>query len=325
MQNLLLHTRRMTSQGPDDTTSHKRGLFRHLRQVLLGYFGFRSDLNSDSSLPFTNDARIVNQSQSGTFEGEEDQMHLLICMDDAKYSSGLLQEAIHDVNCDRELFKRVDDAYKKKCREKRSFLSLRSVESIEFVTVCMNHPKSVLPSNESNLYGQWSSSIDDEKFHLIFGNFADVRRHERHCNEQMCHCLPPRDKVWPRPAAEYRYEPVPPDKSPPIGSNTLMHFLQSPECVAEKQKWILKQFPKKIRGKLSAQLDGPVQGWGIHLKEGRNKGKILLLISLNLIMVLIFGLVWSEVKKDVQGGFGVAACWIAVIGVALTYMDMSGV
>lgn len=104
-----------------------------------------------------------------------------------------------------------------------------------------------------------------------------------------------------------------------------MHFLQSSECVAEKQKWILKQFPKKIRGKLSAQLDGPVQGWGIHLKEGRNKRKILFFITLNLLMVFIFGVVWSAVKKDVQGGFGIAACWITILGISLTYMDMSGV
>lgn len=162
MQNLVLHTRRMTSQGPDGTSSHKRGFFGSLRRVFLGYFGFRSNPNSDSTLPFTNDARIVNQSQPRTREGEEDQIHLLICMDDAKHGSSLLQEAIHDVHCDRELFQRVDNAYKKKCREKRSFLSIRAVESIEFATVCMHHPKSALSRNDSDFYSLWFSLIDGE-------------------------------------------------------------------------------------------------------------------------------------------------------------------
>lgn len=71
-------------------------------------------------------------------------------------------------------------------------------------------------------------------------------------------------------SAEYEYTRVPPNRTPQIGPNTLLHFMNNPQCADEQQKWILNQFPKRMTGDLQAEPDKEVLGWRIHFWEGLN-------------------------------------------------------
>jgi len=88
---------------------------------------------------------------------------------------------------------------------------------------------------------------------------------------------------------------------------------------------MIEQFPKRSWGELFGAAEQPAEGWGIYYKEGWDP-KIIARVVLGLLMAsLVFGAVWTSVRGDVQGGFGVAA-WIvgvggAGLGVLVTSVD----
>lgn len=51
--------------------------------------------------------------------------------------------------------------------------------------------------------------------------------------------------------------------------------------------------------------------------------KILHIVFANTVIIFIFGVIWTVLKKDIQGGFGVVACWISVWALSLSYLDVS--
>jgi hypothetical protein len=91
-------------------------------------------------------------------------------------------------------------------------------------------------------------------------------------------------------------------------------LLYHPSEAHEDDTWILNQLPKRICGLLQGAPGEPAQGWGVYYREGWDRELITLAIFLILVLAtLLFGVLWSKYKFDVQGAFGVSA-WVATLG-----------
>ena len=115
---------------------------------------------------------------------------------------------------------------------------------------------------------------------------------------------------------EYRYQPIPAETIPPIGTNYLMHLYEHPDH-ADDVPFCLDRIPKKLREQLELsphQAPG-LLGWGVYFAEGFNWPKFWVFGSIVLSLSVLFGTCWSTLRQDIQGGFGVTAC----IMVAVTF------
>ena len=84
------------------------------------------------------------------------------------------------------------------------------------------------------------------------------------------------------------------------------------------QTRILRQLPKKAGGPLYATLDDTELGWGVHFEEGWHLATIILLMVCPLgLGSLVFGIVWSVAKSDIQGGFAIASTALAAVPILL--------
>ena len=103
---------------------------------------------------------------------------------------------------------------------------------------------------------------------------------------------------------EYIYEH---DLIPPVGEAMMTHWFNHPEHAGDRFIAGVR-IPKKRKQKLAiCPKRGTSVGWGIHLVEGWNHGKLwLLALSTFVFGSLIFGVAWSVLKHDVQGAFAVA-------------------
>ena len=115
---------------------------------------------------------------------------------------------------------------------------------------------------------------------------------------------------------EYRYQPIPAETIPPIGKNHLMHLYEHPDH-ADDSPFCLERIPKKLRDQLRlCQHQAPgLVGWGVYFAEGFNWPKFWIFGSVVLSLSVLFGVCWSTLRHDVQGGFGITAC----IMVAITF------
>ncbi|KAL8925522.1 MAG: hypothetical protein Q9208_003413 [Pyrenodesmia sp. 3 TL-2023] len=125
---------------------------------------------------------------------------------------------------------------------------------------------------------------------------------------------------------EYLYQTC--DLIPPIGENLMTHLFHHPHEANEKAITFTRS-PKKRKQRLAvcAQM-GTSLGWGIHLVEGWAWTKIWLLsLTLFLLSSLVFAISWSILKHDLQGAFGVAAYFVALvalgIGTVQAYINQS--
>jgi hypothetical protein len=82
---------------------------------------------------------------------------------------------------------------------------------------------------------------------------------------------------------------------------------------------VLAQLPKTvgIHGILRATPQNEVIGWGFHFEEGWHWATVLVIIFLVVLFSLLFGIMWSVLRKDIQGGF-------AVSGFVLTSCSLLG-
>lgn len=153
---------------------------------------------------------------------------------------------------------------------------------------------------------------------------VDVHPHQLSCKEISCTCIPPPEKVEPSASCEYRCKPVPAAHVPPIGENYLMHCYSSPNCVNPSQKWVYNQIPKKLGKRLQGRDDRAVPGWGIHCEEGWNWDKILVLELIIVVLGILFGVLWSLLKHDIQGAFAISAYWLvgfhSLLGLVLRHI-----
>ena len=113
---------------------------------------------------------------------------------------------------------------------------------------------------------------------------------------------------------EYRYQPIPAETIPPIGKNHLMHLYEYPDH-ADDVPFCLERIPKKVREQLKLfPLQAPgLLGWGVYFAEGFDWPKFWVFGSVTLILSVLFGVCWSTLRQDIQGGFGVTACMMVAV------------
>ena len=163
-----------------------------------------------------------------------------------------------------------------------------------------------LKHHHHEIRGKWKSlfslkqliSIRFVQFEMYKSGLVDIRKIDD---------IPPESR-----RDEYRYNPIPAELIPPVGPNHMMHLFQHPEH-AEDETVCLDKIPKKLRERLRlCPSRGTGLGWGIHFVEGLNWVKVWAFGSAGLLLSVLFGLVWSVLRDDVQGGFGVTACMMLV-------------
>lgn len=137
-------------------------------------------------------------------------------------------------------------------------------------------------------------SIRFVQFEMYKSELVDIRKVDD---------IPPESKK-----KDYRYRPIPAELISPVGPSHMMHLYEHPDH-AEDDSICLDKIPKKMREKLRLCPNrGTGLGWGIYFTEGLNWFKIWIFGSAGLLSSVLFGLLWSILRADVQGGFGVTAC-----------------
>ncbi|KAH6865714.1 hypothetical protein BKA58DRAFT_461671 [Alternaria rosae] len=120
--------------------------------------------------------------------------------------------------------------------------------------------------------------------------------------------IPPEDQNH-----EYEYSPMPADNVPPIGPNLLMHFFLHPE-ESPSSAVLLPSIPKRKDNILEpCPVRGSSIGWGLDVVTGVDELKLFGLALLGTLASIIFGLVWSVIKHDIQGAFAVAGFLFAIL------------
>jgi hypothetical protein len=224
-------------------------------------------------------------------------LYLMACMHHKRSSKILQQDRIENVATDCELIRFLRCQYRKRRSRLRSFLSLKTVQGIHFV-----------------------------KFHLPMGNNVIIRPHGVSClpsdnlptaaPTSMCECLPPRTRVEPTDTAEYHCQPVPPKTFPPVPPEYLLSLFTCQEQPHKMSRWIVEQLPKRKWGELFGKPEQPAEGWGIYYKEGWDTELIAIVVFLLLSASLLFSVLWTALRDDIQGAFGVGS-WMVGIGGAL--------
>ncbi|KAH6094468.1 hypothetical protein HBI65_125610 [Parastagonospora nodorum] len=222
-------------------------------------------------------------------------LHLMACMQRGRYLRTVHQDRIDDISNDQALFTFMQKLLARHRGRIRKIFSLKCVQGIYFV-----------------------------KFRLRAGGSAEVRNHEPCCTsstQRICECLPPAPKVEPSPDAEYRCAPAGPlDIWPPVLSEELMHMLTSPQCITPKETFVLEQLPKRTKGELIGTIGRPAEGWGIHFQEGWDFDLLIgLVLAVFLLASLLFAVLWSHFKLDVQGAFGVSSYMVTASGIFVAW------
>lgn len=79
-------------------------------------------------------------------------------------------------------------------------------------------------------------------------------------------------------------------------------------------RWIVEQLPKRKWGELFGKPEEPAEGWGIYYKEGWDTGLIAIVVFLLLSASLLFSILWTALRDDIQGAFGVVRGWSGSVG-----------
>ncbi|OMP88187.1 hypothetical protein BK809_0002944, partial [Diplodia seriata] len=254
---------------------------------LTGFAGASHKKTSGPCIPMHNTTATGACHSSAGPKPQRESLHLLLCMRDGRHATSLYQDGICEVGNDRQLFEFLQHGYKHRRGKLYSWLSLRVPEAINLVKVPPTTPNATTTTT--------------------------------------CACLPPPDRVEPQANAEYRCMPIPAKLCPPIGPELLMHCFNAPGCLQDDtQSWMLAQFPKRLRGELMGTSTGPVEGWGIHFREGWNWDRIGWLLAAYVSMSLAFGIAWWVAKEDVQGASGVAGYLVSTATVFLGWVATRG-
>jgi hypothetical protein len=100
-----------------------------------------------------------------------------------------------------------------------------------------------------------------------------------------------------------------------------MHMFTSPECIHEEDDFVFKQLPKKLKGELKGELGQAVDGWGLYYHQDRDYDKLIsIALVICLMGSLLFAVLWSYFKWDVQGAFGVSSYMVTVSGVVVAWI-----
>jgi len=119
--------------------------------------------------------------------------------------------------------------------------------------------------------------------------------------------LPPAEEVNLK--LNYHYKPCP-TKGIHVPDNIFFDAFFDPGV--HLHEWCLNRLPKK----LDQSLDGNSNsGWGIYIVEGPDWYVISLLVAVIFLASGFFGVLWSVLRHDLQGGFAIAS-YLATLGTA---------
>lgn len=90
-------------------------------------------------------------------------------------------------------------------------------------------------------------------------------------------------------------------------------MLTSPQCIHENETLVLERLPKRITGELHGKVGELPEGWGLQFQEGLDLGLLVGMVSIAFLASLLFAVLWSTLKGDLQGAFGVASYIITAV------------
>jgi hypothetical protein len=131
--------------------------------------------------------------------------------------------------------------------------------------------------------------------------------------------LPPPELVIKR---QYRYAPCPIETEldsflPELG---FWHQFYNPFTCA--QLWWLTRLPTKLETQLQFNPGVQCLGWGTHLEETLNMFVITSLSFVIIISSYLISILWSVIRKDVSGGFGMGSFLVSVGSLLLAFVIM---
>lgn len=213
---------------------------------------------------------------------------LMLCVPCHKYANKVLRlETSVSPETDQQFFRLLKDQYTRLRGGLRRVLRLRAMIAIRFV-----------------------------RFEAFHNDLADVREYD---------CLPPKSQKHC-----YKFQPLAPgQKPPPIGQNQMMHLYAHPEDASDWRD-LFPRVPRKVKGPLPASAaltrsrhEGYAnQGWGLCFVEGISWWRFCLFGFAVVLTSMVFGIVWTVVQDDIQGGFGVASYMLGVQVLALGALQM---
>lgn len=147
------------------------------------------------------------------------------------------------------------------------------------------------------------SRIEFAQFEVHRNRFADIRA---------APSMPPVSSLSnEKSPSQHPYTFEPHDLMPPVGSAYLMHLFKHPEDY-EGETLTYHRAPKR-RERLQSGM-----GWGINLVEGFQAQKVWAIMMFGFgIGSVVFAVLWSSKKGDVQGAFGVASWIVTLAGLGI--------
>ncbi|EMD59331.1 hypothetical protein COCSADRAFT_257459 [Bipolaris sorokiniana ND90Pr] len=126
----------------------------------------------------------------------------------------------------------------------------------------------------------------------------------------------------PETVKHYTCDPRKPDRTPPLGSDFLMHRFSSPkDCFQDNI--CLRQFPKRIRERPTPGVDPDLYtGWGVHLEQDMDLQRICLVLFFGIASAGTFGLVWGICKRSLQDGFSIASFVLGSEAIAVATLQL---
>ncbi|VUC35062.1 unnamed protein product [Clonostachys rosea] len=223
-------------------------------------------------------------------------LHLFTCIERGSHKLEFHQKVITNIPNDQTLFESLrDEHYRGHRGSLRRTISLRTIQSVHFMKFLYGGP-----------------------------DYIDPRCHEEVCERgKPCDCIPPSRLVCPT-GTEYKYSPIPARLSPPVGSRLMMDFFTDPPGISKNSTFVLQQLPKRTYGELQKEQGELVEAWGIYFKEGWNWSRIWWVLGLAFFPPsLLFGILWSVLRQDIQGAFGVASWWLTSATILLGILNKS--
>jgi hypothetical protein len=230
----------------------------------------------------------------------ENMRFLLICVKGRQQRTYLKNVNISKVTNDPLLFKEIKMYYK----ELRDRFWLYIPISIKFIKVILS------PINSRHV-----AKLIVEKFELFKlrdGYTVGILEED---------VVPPKEEVKDRKT--YHYHPCPLLGMPPIPPDLFMLGLSEPECLNEDDL-CMNRLPKKLMVSLTYR-DRMAQeniGWGVLIVEGLNRPLLAGLWLTFLLFSSTTCLVWSFLKSDVQGGFGIGSFLVGVLSAFLAALAL---
>ncbi|KAH6621811.1 hypothetical protein C7974DRAFT_338546 [Boeremia exigua] len=219
------------------------------------------------------------------------ELYLMSCIHRTQHHITVTQDLLEDITTDQQLFYFLKHQLKLYRGSFRNLLSMRRVQRIFFV-----------------------------KFRLHKNSVAQVRHHTYCCTQSICECIPPQHKVIKPPmgSGEYACNPSgPPDTWPPVCPEFMMHMFYSPQCIAKDDTLVLEQIPKKMDCRLDETSGSRLEGWGLYFQEDIDVSTIIVVLFTTLFVAsLLFLIIWTVLKDDIQGASGVSAYIVAVASMA---------